>query len=141
MFSFLPKVSPYIKHPDQVLRLSNDSYYPDEAVSALNYRPKYYQVNNIKTIKCIDIFDENYIKTHKAKTRQFKTSGGNFLKFSPLHNGYVNSKKKVLNDYYDNRVYSPKYEAIDKHLPGVCLSSGPIRFKLDESKKKIKIKV
>lgn len=119
-------MSPYIKSPDQILRLSRDNYYikdDDDDYEQDNYKPKYYQVNNIETIKTKDIFDKKYITNTQPKLKQNKT-GSNFMKFSP-----ISSRKKIkVIGLTDHRAYYPKYEIIDKHVPSVILGSGTQRF-------------
>ena len=124
-------MSPYIKSPDQILRLSRDNYYirdDDDDYNQDNYKPRYYQVNNLETIKIKDIFAQKYINNTQPKVKHKKT-GSNYMKFSPIKSENTNSRKKIkLGDLIDHRTYYPKYEIIDKHVPSVIIGSGTERF-------------
>jgi hypothetical protein len=109
----LPKISPYLKNLNQIFKLGGKRI--DLYLNSPNFEHKF--VNCYKKKEYNEHIDENDIFQNIKYKKKYNFYEDRVEKLKQKNNKFQVNKKTSIN--IDNRMYYPKYNIIDKHIPSV----------------------
>lgn len=109
----LPKISPYLKNLNQIFKLGGKRI--DLYLNSPNFEHKF--VNCYKKKEYNEHIDENDIFQNIKYKKKYNFYEERVEKLKQKSNKFQINKKTSIN--IDNRMYHPKYNIIDKHIPTV----------------------
>ena len=109
----LPKISPYLKNLNQIFKLGGKRI--DLYLNSPNFEHKF--VNCYKKKEYNEHIDENDIFQNIKYKKKYNFYEERVEKLKQKNNKFQINKKTNTN--IDNRMYHPKYNIIDKHIPTV----------------------
>jgi len=109
----LPKISPYLKNLNQIFKLGGKRI--DLYLNSPNFEHKF--INCYKKKEYNEQIDENDIFQNIKNKKKYNLYEDRLEKLKEKSNKFQFNKKKSSN--IDNRMYYPKFNIIDKHIPSV----------------------